>query len=242
MTHEDFKDTGAAYLLGALPVDEHAAYEAHLAECPECRHEVDHLAPAVHVLPSSVEPLAPPASLRARIMAEVEREAELLAAAGPQADRPPPRSRRRSWALPRLPRPALARIAVAATLLAVGVAGGLAAAGLVGDDAHTVVATVDERRASGAEVEIEVADGDSVMLVARGLPAPPRDRVYQVWLKRPGQPPEPTSALFAPSSDGTATATVPGSVDDVEQVLVTDEPTGGSDVPTTDPLLVADMS
>jgi hypothetical protein len=31
-------------------------------------------------------------------------------------------------------------------------------------------------------------------------------------------------------------------MEDVEQVLVTDEPAGGSDVPTTDPLLVADMS
>jgi hypothetical protein len=66
--------------------------------------------------------------------------------------------------------------------------------------------------------------------------------VYQVWLKRPGQAPEPTSALFAPSGDGTATATVPGEMNEVEQVLVTDEPMGGSKVPTREPLLVATMS
>jgi hypothetical protein len=81
-----------------------------------------------------------------------------------------------------------------------------------------------------------------VVLVARGLPAPPSDRVYQVWLKRRGQAPEPTSALFTPSRDGTATATVPGPLEGVEQVLVTDEPRGGSQIPTRDPLVVADMS
>jgi anti-sigma-K factor RskA len=236
--HEEWKDTGAAYLLGALPEDERAAFEAHLAGCPECRAEIEDLAPAVHALPAAVEPLAPPPTLRDRVMAEVEREADLLAAAGPGADRPQPRPRRRRWSLPR----ALAPVAVAAALVAVGVAGGFAAAGLLGDDAHTVVATVDERRAPGAEVALEVADGGSVMLVAHGLPAPPRDRVYQVWLKRPGQAPEPTSALFTPSRDGTAMATVPGPMDEVQQVLVTDEPQGGSSVPTRDPLVVADIS
>ena len=49
--------------------------------------------------------------------------------------------------------------------------------------------------------------------MARGLPAPPSGRVYQVWLKRDGHAPEPTAALFMPSRDGAATASVPGSME-----------------------------
>ena len=83
---------------------------------------------------------------------------------------------------------------------------------------------------------------DGATLVAHGLPAPPSGRVYQVWLKRDGHAPEPTSALFTPRSDGTATATVPGDLSGVDQMLVTDEPAGGSQQPTTDPLLAATVS
>ncbi len=86
-----------------------------------------------------------------------------------------------------------------------------------------------------------MVDGTAT-LIARGLPAPPSGRVYQVWLKRPGHAPEPTSALFTPSRDGTATATVPGLGDDVDQVLVTDEPMGGSRMPTREPLISASLS
>ena len=240
MTHPDhagWAATAAAYLLGSLDDDERREFEGHLRDCPTCREELEELAPAVHALPHSVEQVAPPPGLRTRIMAEVRRDAALLAAAGPEADRPP-EPPRRHWSL-RLPR--LAPAAIAAALLILGIAIGVGAAALRGDEAHTVVAKVDERRAPGAIVEVEVSHG-TAMLVARGLPAPPRDHVYQVWLKRPGQAPEPTAAMFSPSRDGTATTTVPGPLDGVEQMLVTDEPAGGSSVPTRDPLLVADMS
>jgi hypothetical protein len=90
-------------------------------------------------------------------------------------------------------------------------------------------------------VEIEMHDG-AATLVASGLPAPPEGRVYQLWLKKPGQAPQPTSALFRPSSDGTATAAVTGSLEGVDQVLMTAEPDGGSRQPTTPPVLSARLS
>ena len=76
-------------------------------------------------------------------------------------------------------------------------------------------------------------DSGNSTLVASGLPAPPDGRVYQLWLKRPGRAPEPTTALFRPSRDGTASAGVRGSLDGVDQVLMTDEPDGGSQEPPT---------
>ena len=240
--HERWADSVASYLLGALPEEEASAFERHLADCPVCREEVEALELAAHALPSAVDPVAPPPSLKARIMAEVEREASLLAAAGPEADRPAPARRRaRERRRGRLGLPRWAPVAVGAVLL-LGVVIGVGVSQLGGSGERTVQATVlDKARAPHASVEVEVAS-DGATLVARGLPAPPSGRVYQIWLKRPGHAPEPTSALFTPRRDGTATATVPGSLDGVTEMLVTDEPSGGSQQPTTSPLLSASMS
>lgn len=233
--HEHWHDATAAYLLGALDETERAAFEEHMAGCPACREEVDLLLPAAQALPVSAEPVAPPPSLKARIMAEVEREASLLAAAGPEADRPQARRRRR-FPL-RVPR--LVPVAVAAALLILGVAIGVGATALRGGPERTVVAQVSD--APGASVQVEV-NGEEGRLLARGLPAPPSGRVYQVWLKRDGHAPEPTAALFVPSRDGAASASVPGSLEEIDQVMVTDEPDGGSPQPTGDLLAVADLS
>jgi anti-sigma-K factor RskA len=234
--HERFQDAAGAYVLGALPDAEYDAYVAHLESCPACRAEVDELTPAADALPVSVMQMVPPPELKGRIMAEVEREAELLAAAGPQADRPPERRRERrrwfSWGLPQL--------ATGLAVLAVGIVIGVGAANL-GGDTRTISAQVDPTFSKSAKVELEMHDG-ATTLVASGLPAPPQGRVYQLWLKKPGQAPQPTSALFRPSRDGTATAAVTGSLKGVEQVLMTDEPDGGSQQPSTKPVLSAELS
>jgi hypothetical protein len=63
-----------------------------------------------------------------------------------------------------------------------------------------------------------------------------------VWLMPEGSDtPEPTDVLFTPRSDGSAVAAIPG-IDDARQVLVSDEPPGGSDEPTGEILMAADIS
>jgi anti-sigma-K factor RskA len=235
--HERWSDSVGAYLLGALPPDELDAFEAHLRDCAVCRRDADELRVAADALPASVTPIAPPPALKARIMAVVESEAELLAAAGRSADAPPApaRSRRRrsfgGWLL----RPGVA-LACAAVLL---VAGGLAGALLTGgEDRRTVVASTTDQ---GADVRLEIRDGGAT-LVARGMPAPPEGRVYQVWLKRPGRDPEPTSVLWSTRDDGSAEVAVPGSLDGIEAVLVTDERQGGADAPTRAPVITAPIA
>lgn len=235
--HVDWADSVGAYLLGALPPDEREAFEAHLDQCPECRRDVEELRVAADALPVSVAPVAPPPALKQRIMAVVESEAELLAAAGRRADVPepaaPPRRRRGfgGWRL----RPAVAAMG-AAVLLALGVVAGVLLPG--GDGARTVVAS---STAPGAEVKLEIHD-DEATLVARDMPAPPEGRIYQVWLKRPGSDPEPTSVLWSTRADGSAEVAVPGSLEGVEAVLVTDEPEGGSDVPSKAPVITAETA
>ena len=237
--HDRWADAAGAYLLGGLPDEEVAPYEAHLATCRECSADVEDLRMAADALPASAHPVAPPPALKARIMAEVEREAALLRAAGPAADRPArPRRRRVRLALPfALPARALA---FAAAALLVGVVAGWVLRG-GGESARTIAAQVDRARAPRAAAELDVRDG-AATLVAHRLPAPPGGRVYQIWLQRPGGAPEPTAALFTPRRDGSATATVPGKLHGVQRVLVSAEPPGGSQAPTTQPILVAALS
>jgi anti-sigma-K factor RskA len=236
--HDRWQDAAATYALGALPEDERAAFEAHLAGCAACREELDELRVAAEALPVAAPPMRPPPALKARIMAEVEREAELLRSAGPAADRPAPGRRRRGFAWPsfRFPTPAVAALACAALLVGLG-----AGAWLFGSSGGR---TVDFQRSgalsANASAELEV-NGDTAVLVARGLPAPPAGRVYQVWLQRPGQMPEPTAALFTPRRDGSATASV-GDVKGVDKVMVSSEPRGGSPAPTTTPILTATVT
>jgi anti-sigma-K factor RskA len=232
--HDRWTDAAAAFLLGAMPEDEKHAFAEHLQRCDECRREVDELLPAVEALPMTSTQVAPPPALKERIMADVRREAALLAQTGPEADRPP--RRRRSWF-------AGWRLApVAAALVLAGVLAGVALDRGADDGMQTYEATVDGDRAPGASAELRMGD-DEAMLVASDLPAPPSGRVYQVWvLRKDARAPEPTDALFMPRGDGSAVAMVPGDVSDAAAVLVTDEPAGGSEAPTREPLVTAPMS
>ena len=227
--HTRWNDTAGAYVLGAMAPAEREEFEVHLATCSVCQEEIDELRPAAEALPMASPPMPPPPELKDRIMAEVEREAELLGAAGAGADRPPrterPR-RRASW---------LSGWRLAPVAAALLVAGVLLGSALTGPDPRTI--PFDR---AGAELEI---DGDKAILVANNLPAPPEGRVFEVWLMpEDSDTPQPTDVLFVPRDDGSAVAAIPGSVDDVRQVLVTDEPRGGSDEPTGELLMSAEVS
>ena len=226
----DHSEDVGAYLLGALNELESSSFEAELEHNESLRKEVEHLRVAADALPASPIQMTPPPELKDRIMAVVHAEAQLLTAAQPE-----PRRRRRTlavlkpgwWSL----RPGLA---LAMTLLILVIGAGSA---LLGESALT-----DEEKVTLAEVGsaklIERASGHST-LTATDLAAPGPRRVYQVWLQHEGEDPTPTNALFSTSSDGTASVDVPGSLEDVEAVLVTSEPEGGSLSPTTEPVIIA---
>jgi anti-sigma-K factor RskA len=232
-------DAGA-YVLGALEPHEHEAFERHLLLCETCREEVTDLRVAAEALPLAPPRLAPAPELKDRIMAVVRGEAELLAATGPQADRPENgRHAREPWWRRRLAlRPAVVG-GLAAAALAVGAAAGVLAGGDSGDGgAREVVAQV---RPAGAAASVLVRDGRATLVVRR-MPPPPRGRVYQVWIQRPGAAPAPTDALFSTTKDGRASVAVPGTTNGVARVLVTAEPDGGSPEPTSAPVLVASLT
>ena len=212
----------AAYALGALTADETRRFEDHLATCDLCRTDLAALRPVVDALPAAAEPIDPPAALKRRIMGVVEAEArERRRAARPQ------RASRFGF-LNLRPLPAMA---AACVLLLAGLGIGLAVLG--GDDARTVDGQFIR---AGGSVEMRV-EGHRATLRIEDMDQPPRGRVYQVWTQRFGEEPKPTDALFTVDKDGSASVSVPGEMDDVDQVLVTDEPPGGSSAPTTAPYL-----
>jgi anti-sigma-K factor RskA len=222
----------AAYVLGALEDHELEAFRAHMARCAVCRDEVTSLQAVVDALAMTAPPVQVPRALKRRVMEGVRAEP-----IGAPQTRPRPR-RRPSFEMPTLARPALAGAALLAA--AVIAFAGIELAGSGSTSARVVQASVAGRaRAAAAYVRLQGGRGE---LVLARMPAAPPGHIYEVWLKRDGEPVRPTSSLFGVTSAGTAAVDVPGNLRNVSQVLVTAEPLGGSSVPTSAPVIVARLT
>jgi hypothetical protein len=230
-------DDAASYVLRAMPDGEWELYAAHIADCELCAGKVDELGFVSDALLNGVPQLSAPPQIRDRVMAVVRAESELLLAAGAPADRPVARERARRFGPLGLLRPWPAAV-LAASLLALGIGAG---ALLVGGSEAPSQTIACAQAPAGATCQMRVA-GDSAKLVVAGLPRPPEGRIYQVWLDRDnGTAPQPTEALFS-VRNGRASVAVPGDMNGVKQVLVTDEPPGGSEVPTRQPVIAIRMT
>jgi anti-sigma-K factor RskA len=213
----------APYVLGALPDVDARDFERHMRGCELCRADVETLRPAVEALPLSVERVEPPPELRRRVMAAVDADVKARRAVARAARAP-----RFSFSFRLLP-----ALAVACVLLVAGIGVGVA---LTGDDARTVPGQVEP---DGASARVELRDG-SGKLVVDGMSQPPGDRVYQVWLRSGKGAPRPTDALFEVRG-GKAEVAVPGDLSEVDEVLVTHEPRGGSAEPTRAPAIIVQL-
>jgi anti-sigma-K factor RskA len=223
------RDDAGAWVLGALPEDDARLYARHLETCAACRLEVDDLRAVVDVLPLAAPQHVPPPELRDRIMRVVDAEAELLRAAGPEADLPPqPQRGSRRGPLAWLGGlgPALAA-GMACALIAVGVVVGIVASGSGGGGVREFRAAAPP----GARAALHV-DGDRGELHLSKMPPPPAGRVYQVWIVRGNGGPTPTHTLFTVARDGHAKVAIDEPLDEARQVMVSDEPDGGSASPT----------
>jgi Anti-sigma-K factor rskA len=219
----------APYVLGAL--DEAEAYREHLDGCASCRARVDELQLAADVLPASVPSVRAPRALRERVLATVRSEAELLHAAGSEADRPPARRGhgRSSRISVRVAGIALGACIVAGVVLALTVGGGSRAP-------ERVIAAQVAPGISGARASLRETGGHAELVVS-GMPQPRPGKIYEVWLSRGSTSPQPTDALFGVTVSGSGSVDIPGDLNGVRAVLVTAEPLGGSRRPTSAPVL-----
>jgi len=214
--HERLREDISAWVIGVLEPNEAAALEEHMRECESCARQARWLQPATGALLESVEPMEPPPALRERVMSEVRADA---------ARREPQQSRERGRFWDFLLRPATALALVAVLIAASGV---------------YLLASDDDKKHFEGEAPLITAEldqeGDTGTLELTGLRQLEDGRVYQAWVQH-GDVME-DSSLFAARADGTATAAIPA--DDLpggEAVLVTVEPRGGSEAPTSDPLV-----
>ncbi len=225
--HARRKDDVAAYVLGALQPEEAAELERHLEGCTECRAELRWLQPAVDLLPEKVERIDAPAGLRARIVEQVREEAS---GAGTDSPRQMPFGGRwlQGW------RPVAAAGLAALALAAVA---GYAIRG--GDSAGGGATTIAVGEAPAVTAKL-VMEGDSATLKLANVDAIRADRVLEAWVQRDGEV-ERAGGLFVPDRAGRATVMIPD-MNGVEAVMVTREPRGGSDAPTSVPMVEIETS
>lgn len=226
--HERWSQDAAAYALGALEADEAAEFERHMESCERCRSEVRWFGPAVEALPESVPRLEPPPQLRERLMDTVGEEArEAARARKGEGGRLPGWLRgagRYGW------RPLAGLAAVA--LLLVAFAGYEIGSG--GGGGGTTQTTITAGQAPGVTAAVQ-REGDSAELRLANVEQLPEDRVLEAWVQRDGEV-EPVEALFAPDRKGHA-STMIADMNGVEAVMVTAEPSGGSETPTSSPIV-----
>ncbi len=238
MDRERFEELRDAYVLGALTEEERLELEEHLASHPERRPEVDELRAVAGLLALYPEEQDPPAELRRRIMGVAEAEATT-----PSAERPSGLAM--FWELLRPRNLALGAVA----LLAVGL---FSWSMLLRGETQDLRSQVQEMQASqdaqtielegtgtqqGAQAQLVTLEDNRAVLMAEDMPPLPEGQTYQIWVIE-DEAPEP-SGLFEPA-DGPVATVVETPLNEADAVAVTVEPEGGSPMPTSDPMLVAE--
>ena len=231
-----------AYATGALSDGEHDAFVAHLPNCAPCREEVAELVATTTLLGIAAAETPPP-GFRDRVMAEVAQTRQLPPVVSTLAEA---REQRKS----RMPRWAMSAAAGVA-VLALGLGawgyslsqensdlrhqGDLIAAIQTAADAKSIHGTV-----GGATATVTMAPSTGDMLfMAQGLRDVGGDRTYQVWLLGPGSTVRSVGTF---DSDGKSHTTKlfrgPG---EAFAIAVTEEPHGGSQRPTTKPVMSMEL-
>jgi anti-sigma-K factor RskA len=248
MNNERFDDLKDAYVLGALPEEERLSFEEYLAAHPERQAEVDELGAVAGLLAFSPPEQEPSPELRSRVMEVVEARRvggrSTFARVGDYLSF-------RSLALG------------AAALLVIGLLSWNVllldqvqdlqgqvenAQGQVKDlQSELEVARVQQSQTiklkgswaeQGAIAEVASMKKNQIILVARNMPSVPEDKTCQIWVIK-GDVPK-SSGLFQPDGNGTATP-ISNSIRKADVIAVTVEPAGGSEQPTSDPVLLAEL-
>jgi anti-sigma factor RsiW len=217
--HTRWSEDLPAYVLGALEPTEAAAFERHLDGCRRCRAEVRWFEPAVATLPESVERREPPRSLRRSLMAEVRADAK--------GETPPPPARSRWFSRDILLRPAIGLAVLTLTVAAV-------AGYELGKGGGEGGASTEVMREHGVTVKM-VREGNGGTLELANVRRMPPTKVLEAWVRRNGTM-EPVPALFVPDRAGRA-STMIADMAGVDAVMVTQEPQGGSEEPTSVPIV-----
>jgi anti-sigma-K factor RskA len=244
--HEELESNVAAWVLGALDREESDAVQAHVEGCAACRETAARLQRAVTALPLVVEEVAPPARLRARVLAAAAASSGSTVASSRvrQKVASPARSRVVAPLFDRLP------VYAAAAAVVVALVVGLVAGEVAGRSGQTTPPSQVARftlsgHDSLAAAKATVIDlkGDGLALVDfSGLPALGQDRVYEVWLITSGGRADP-AAVFVPDSNGSKVVLVNRALQGYTLMAITNEAgPDGTQAPTQKPQLYGSVA
>lgn len=228
--HEHVSGLIAAYALGAVPEDEIPAIRAHILTCEDCFAEAESLADVATSLAETVEPVELAGGFTERVLAEARAPRERHAV----------KASRRWWVPSRTTALGAAALTVLA-LLAFGTTSYLGSVARQREYRDAVAALIHDPDAltltgpGGAEAVLAATDEGSV-LIAVDLGDAPAGREYQLWLMDEGEP-VPAETFDAGSS--VVIVRSRRSLTGYEAAAVTVEPEGGSEAPTTDPVLTS---
>jgi anti-sigma-K factor RskA len=231
-------ELAAAYALGALDGAEERAVSAHLATCRNPHAEARGMLEGASLLPAALQPVAPSAGLRDRLMATV--------AATPQEHRPRPAlvrapdtatASRPWWRASPLPS-ALAAVALA---LAIGLGGwglSLNAELAERDAALRAIASAETAYAAQGEAGSGwlIQSGDDAIFVAEGLAELAAGTLYELWLIDADGVAVAAGTLT--DTDGVALVTLERPIDDAVTFALTVE-TERVEQSQNDPVMVA---
>jgi anti-sigma-K factor RskA len=235
--HDRWSDDLAAYMLGALELGEATEFERHAESCERCRAEMLWLTPALQGLPEAVELVEAPPELRSRVMAEVRSDARRSGAVTASSEGGL-RHRATAWLrnLGSGPMGLRPVVGFAAAVLVVAAVAGFALGGGIGSGSGsgTSVSTVAVGHPPGITAKV-IREGDRGSLRLAGLKDLPENRILEAWVRRDGEV-EPVPELFVPDREGSASTTI-DDMRNVDLVMITTEPAGGSEAPTSSPIV-----
>ena len=229
----DIHALSGAYAVDAVHDLERAEFERHLATCDSCQAEVESLRDTAAQL-AEISATPPPADLRAQILDRAQSVRPL----------PPPVAATRNR---RLRIPALA----AAAAVVVGLGAGVVTEWRPWEPDKTVQVSLADRVRQAPDAQSwrqKLPSGGSVTVTrsksvgvavwqSSGLDPAPAGRVYELWLQAPDESLKP-AGLF---SAGDSEVIMRGDAAEAIGAGVTEEPSGGSPAPTTEPIAFIDF-
>ncbi|MEA2486041.1 MAG: hypothetical protein QOD46_1152 [Actinomycetota bacterium] len=234
LSHEAVKDLIAPYVLGAVAPEEEREIRSHILTCDECTQEAESFAMVTAALPHATEPVPLPAGFVDRVVAHVH-DARPVASPWPSAGRVPWYRRWTGWQV----------VATSALLVVALVLGAFLVNERKNLEQRQKVLTAllhherdgMELHGSAGAVAKVIPTSNGTIFVASGLHEAPADRTYQLWLiKSDGTP---VSAGTFAMNGGVAVLESQLPLNGFDKAAVTVEPSGGSEKPTTQPVITS---
>jgi len=268
MVHEDYKEMLPARALSALDTADNVSLNEHLLTCAECRSKLSEWEAVSSALAVTADPIEPSPAVRERILSQVRQQQKTVVAQDPGSRVAPFVAPKRTFGSTAVSYALIAAGVVLAILIGTTTffwrEKKLAEAELTQlrneirttqeqltrqDDMIRFLTTPGARAtelagttgAPGARATLTYDKTGRAMLFARGLPAAPAGKAYQLWFIVGNKPVPGRVFNTDESGSGTLQDQMPSAVADKPILAITMESSSGAQTPTTPILLRSEL-